>query len=62
MLRIPYCFVKEDVIDKFENDKQFYNWISANIKEDRIKRVKNGLYVTLDSMGSLSSNKFEIAS
>lgn len=62
MLRIPYCFVKEDVIDKFENDKQFYNWISTNIKEDRIKRVKNGLYVTLDSMGSLSSNKFEIAS
>lgn len=62
MFRIPYCFVKEDIIDKFVNDKQFYNWVNSNIKKERIKRVRNGLYVTLDSMGSLSSNRFEIAS
>lgn len=61
MLQIPYCFVKNDVIEKFENDKQFYNWISVNVNAGRVKRVKNGLYVTIDSMGSISSNKFEIA-
>ena len=62
MFKIPYCFKKEDVINNFENDKQFYNWINNNIKKERIKRVRNGLYVTLDSMGSLSVNRFEIAS
>lgn len=61
MLQIPYCFVKDDVIGKFENDKQFYNWISVNVNTGRVKRVKNGLYVTVDSMDSLSSSKFEIA-
>lgn len=62
MIQIPYCFIKDDVINKFENDKQFYNWISTNVNAGRVKRVKNGLYVTVDSMGSLSSSKFEIAS
>ena len=62
MFKIPYCFKKEDVINNFENDKQFYNWINNNIKKERIKRVRNGLYVTLDSMGSLSVIRFEIAS
>ncbi len=62
MFRIPYCFKKDDIISNFKNDKQFYNWINNNIKNERIKRVRNGLYVTLDSMGSLSVNRFEIAS
>ncbi len=61
MIQIPYCFIKDDVINKFENDKQFYNWINVNVSAGRVKRVRNGLYVTVDSMGSLSSNKFEIA-
>lgn len=62
MFRIPYCFKKEDIIANFKNDKQFYNWINTNIKKERINRVRNGLYVTLDSMGCVSVNRFELAS
>lgn len=59
---IPYCFRKEEIISKFKNNQQFNNWIKAKEKNGAIKRVRNGLFVSLDSLGIVSSSKFEIAS
>ena len=60
--QIPYCFTKADVIDEFKNKTQFDNWLKTNIKNNNIKKVRNELYVALDSMKNIYSTKFEIAS
>ncbi len=59
---VPYLFSKKDLINKFENDKQFDNWIYNSIKFKRIKKIRNGLYVSIDRQGNMNTNKFEIAS
>jgi len=59
--KIPYCFTKSDVISHFDNKQRFDTWIKSNIKNGLIKRVRNGLYVSIDSMGNTNVRKFEIA-
>ncbi len=58
---IPYVFTKKDMIEFFENDKQYYNWVSKEIKKKNIKKVKNGLHIIVDINGYPLANKYEIA-
>ncbi len=59
---IPYCFTKAEIISNFSSNAQFNNWLKTRINNMSLARVRSGLYVSLDSMGQVSSNKFEIAS
>lgn len=56
----PYVFSKEDIFTKFKDVYQYNNWIKKNIRDLNIKKVRNCLYVSLDSKGFNLSNKFEI--
>ena len=60
--KIPYCFTKSEVIQQFSSKDQFDNWIKTKIKNKQIKKVRNGLYVSLDQEGVVNVTKFEIAS
>ena len=59
---IPYTFNKQEIIKDFENEKQLNNWIASKLKSKSLKKVRNGLYVIVDSAGYVYSSKFEIAS
>ncbi len=59
---IPYTFAKKDVIGNFDNDKQYENWIAAQVKAKKVLKVRNGLYVHIDVAGYPLTTKFEIAS
>jgi len=58
---IPYCFSKKDIIDNFKDKTQFDNWLRTKIKNGVIKKIHNGLYVTVDSMRNINATKYEIA-
>lgn len=58
---IPYCFTKNEVIHNFKDKYQFDNWIKTNLKNDRIVKIRNSLYASLDSMKSTNVSKYEIA-
>ena len=58
---LKYCFTKKEIISNFKNDTQFDNWLRTRIKNKTIKKVHNGLYVTVDSMNNINATKFEIA-
>lgn len=58
----PYVFNKNDIYDKFRNIYQYNNWIKKNLRDFNIKKVRNSLYVSIDSKGYNLSNKFQIAS
>ena len=60
--KIPYCFTKNDVISYFSSKDQFDNWIKTKVKNKQIKKIRNGLYVSLDQEGAIGVTKFEIAS
>ena len=60
--KIPYCFTKSEVILQFSSKDQFDNWIKTKIKNKQIKKIRNGLYVSLDQEGVVNVTKFEIAS
>ena len=59
---IPYTFNKQEIIKDFDNEKQLNNWIASKLKSKSLKKVRNGLYVIVDSAGYVYSSKFEIAS
>jgi len=59
---IPYIFHKHEILKDFDNEKQLNNWLASKIKSNSIKKVRNGLYVAIDSAGYVFSSKFEIAS
>lgn len=59
---IPYIFNKTDIENNFENQKQLDNWLLRKVKSEKIIKVRNGLYVSLDQTGSINVSKFEIAS
>ena len=59
---IPYIFSKNELLKYFKNEKQLNNWLLNRIKSNKIKKVRNGLYVSLDQAGCITSTKFEIAS
>ena len=58
---IPYCFSKKNIIDNFKDKTQFDNWLRTKIKNGVIKKIHNGLYVTVDSMKNINATKYEIA-
>lgn len=59
---IPYTINKQEIVKEFDSVKQLDNWISKQLKSKKIKKVRNGLYVLVDSAGYVFSSKFEIAS
>ena len=59
---IPYIFIKKDIIDNFENDVQYENWIKKQIRARKIVKIRKGLYIHIDAMGYPLATKFEIAS
>jgi len=59
---IPYCFNLNEIKQYFNNTDCLNSWLRTRIKNKSIKRVRNGLYVSLDSMGQVTSTKYEIGS
>ena len=60
---LPKLITKKDVIDKFENEKQYSNWIALKLKSNIYKKVRNNLYALVDpSTNDIYSTKFEVAS
>lgn len=59
----PKLIIKKEVIDKFENEKQYSNWIALKLKSKTYKKVRSNLYALIDpSTNDVYSTKFEIAS
>ena len=59
---IPYLFNKKELLKDFKSEKQLNNWIFNQTKLGKIKKIRNGLYVSIDQTGIINSTKFEIAS
>lgn len=59
---IPYLFNKNELLKNFKSEKQLNNWIFSQTKLGKIKKIRNGLYVSIDQAGVINSTKFEIAS
>ncbi len=60
---LPKLITKKEVIDKFENEKQYSNWIALKLKSNIYKKVRNNLYALVDpSTNDIYSTKFEVAS
>ena len=58
----PKLITKKEVIDKFENEKQYSNWIALKLKSKTYKKVRSNLYALIDpSTNDIYSTKFEIA-
>lgn len=57
----PYVFNKRDMINNFESPAQYSNWLTKQLRAKRIVKVRNDLYVHIDSSGYPLSTKFEIA-
>ena len=63
METLPKLITKKEVIDKFENEKQYSNWIALKLKSNIYKKVRNNLYALVDpSINDIYSTKFEVAS
>ena len=63
METLPKLITKKEVIDKFENEKQYSNWIALKLKSNTYKKVRNNLYALVDpSINDIYSTKFEVAS
>lgn len=63
MESLPKLITKEDIIDKFKNEKQYSNWIALKLKSKTYKKIRNNLYALIDpSTNNIYSTKFEIAS
>lgn len=59
----PKLITKKEIIDKFENEKQYSNWIALKLKSKTYKKVRSNLYALIDpSTNDIYSTKFEIAS
>ena len=59
---VPYLFNKNELLKDFKSEKQLNNWIFNQTKLEKIKKIRNGLYVSIDQAGIINSTKFEIAS
>ena len=63
MERLPKLITKEEMIDKFKDEKQYSNWIALKLKLKTYKKIRNNLYALIDpSTNDIYSTKFEIAS
>lgn len=63
MESLPKLITKEEMIDKFKDEKQYSNWISLKLKSKTYKKIRNNLYALIDpSTNDIYSTKFEIAS
>jgi len=63
MESLPKIITKEDIIDKFKNEKQYSNWIALKLKSKTYNKIRNNLYALIDpSTNDIYSTKFEIAS
>ena len=59
----PKLITKKEVIDNFENEKKYSNWIALKLKSKTYKKVRSNLYALIDpSTNDIYSTKFEIAS
>lgn len=45
---LPKLFTKKDMIDKFENEKQYSNWIAQKSKSNKIRKIRSNLYALVD--------------
>lgn len=63
MKSLPKLITKEEMIDKFKDEKQYSNWIALKLKLKTYKKIRNNLYALIDpSTNDIYSTKFEIAS
>ena len=63
MESLPKLITKEEMIDKFKDEKQYSNWIALKLKSKTYKKIRNNLYALIDpSTNDIYSTKFEIAS
>ncbi len=61
MQYLPYIFSINELSDKFKNKKQLDNWIFNLNKSKKVKKIRNGLYASIDQQGQISISKYEIA-
>jgi predicted transcriptional regulator of viral defense system len=60
---LPKLITKKEIIDRFENEKQYSNWIAQKLKSKTITKIRSNLYALIDpSTNDIYSSKFEIAS
>ena len=63
MKSLPKLTTKEEMVDKFKDEKQYSNWIALKLKSKTYKKIRNNLYALIDlSTNDIYSTKFEIAS
>jgi predicted transcriptional regulator of viral defense system len=58
----PYIFREDEILKDFDNKKQLNNKLVYYQNKGLFKKIRKGLYATVDENGILNSNKFEIAS
>ena len=62
MESLPKLITKEEMVDKFKDEKQYSNWIALKLKSKTYKKIRNNLYALIDpSTNDIYSTKFEIA-
>lgn len=63
MESLPKLITKEEMVNKFKDEKQYSNWIALKLKSKTYKKIRNNLYALIDpSTNDIYSTKFEIAS
>ncbi len=60
---LPKLITKREMLHKFENEKQYSNWIAQKLKSHKIIKIRSNLYALIDpSTNDIYATKFEIAS
>ncbi len=63
MKPLPTLITKQDVIDKFENEKQYANWIGNKVRSGKYMKIRNDLYALVDpSLADIYATRYQIAS
>ena len=60
---LPKLFTKETIIQNFQDEKQYFNWLMNKLNAGKIKKIRNNLYALVDiTTNDIYASKFEIAS
>lgn len=63
METLPIILTKKEVINYFENNKQYSNWIASKLKSKKYIKIRNNLYALVDiSTNDIYATRYEIAS
>jgi len=61
MIKVPTLFTYDKIKDQFKGRKQYENWVFNNLKNNKIRKIRKGLYGLVNPINEdLYANKFEI--